>query len=943
MGLGKRGDFMFGDLHNRLASGFLTVLTGLLCNLALWSVLICAALLVRTDEVRAHVVEKVNQDNIEVIEFHGERRPPGGIFDTVTVLKAAFADAATAMPTCTPNDFATFVCRTQWDFPNGSLTLAPISVERALTGYSPKTSYRHPNGGLEMTFTDFLPVNNTGPDLAVFQGFTQSGFSITARDTDGVEYGPVDVDSTPFLQIEAPPFDETGNPWGPCPLESDINNCGNFPNLRSQILLLYEIDLSMVGLAVPDGIAIEAITISAKQGADTFGKQPHVVMAAALQGDFTGPGPKPDPDRISGMIKNGFFENGLNEWTLSHPGLTGVAQTITGPAVDIQTTPDDQPTQISQLVSTPNMSFIINFDYKFLTDAGSLDVLLAGKVIDNIPAQQSDIFKPREILVNDTDLMGVPDAELVLRINPGSFGRILIASVYSPVYDPEVTGLFISASGKIAEGWGDELVTLAGYPGGSSNAGEVCWVNFNDCEVDTQVVFSNAPASHSEARSYARGFLPFSGASGGVAAGNLAFALSDKDASPPEIGSQAESHTSIVGNYDIPGSLPRPFPLDYSLVIGGTVTIAGDFSGANNVPFSELATFTYEIDGDITTERATMLDSRFSGKLHFNGLGVFAEDDFQTGSTCSGPSTPAVGPPVEQFDSNGNLISRVYTVLVEACVQSALYAQAGGNFSAYMFVSMKVNVNPDFDGYVLADFANTATAKVTTTEEGIEFVLNNGGNSANQPPVANAGEDQTVPADASCSATVSLDGSGSSDPDNDPLTYEWTGPFGTATGVNPTVTLPLGVHSIDLTVDDGNGGTHTDTVFVTVADQTTPVIAVIAASPDVLWPPNHNMVEVTPTVTASDACDPDPEVVLLNVTMNEGDEDLTFDPEYDTTQGDGKTLNDIQYDASTGQIWLRAERSGSGTGRIYTLTFQATDDAGNTSSASTTVTVPRNQ
>ena len=62
------------------------------------------------------------------------------------------------------------------------------------------------------------------------------------------------------------------------------------------------------------------------------------------------------------------------------------------------------------------------------------------------------------------------------------------------------------------------------------------------------------------------------------------------------------------------------------------------------------------------------------------------------------------------------------------------------------------------------------------------------------PPVADAGPDQEVNA----GDTVTLDGTGSTDPDSDPLTYSWVqtaGPAVTLTGANtaqPTFTAPPG-------------------------------------------------------------------------------------------------------------------------------------------------------
>ena len=99
----------------------------------------------------------------------------------------------------------------------------------------------------------------------------------------------------------------------------------------------------------------------------------------------------------------------------------------------------------------------------------------------------------------------------------------------------------------------------------------------------------------------------------------------------------------------------------------------------------------------------------------------------------------------------------------------------------------------------------------------------------NHPPTATAGPSQTVEATGPAGALVSLSGSGS-DPDNDPLTFKWS-ENGTilGTGAQIAVTLPIGVHSITLTADDGQGGTGTSTVLITVQDTTRPALTLSAS------------------------------------------------------------------------------------------------------------------
>ena len=75
------------------------------------------------------------------------------------------------------------------------------------------------------------------------------------------------------------------------------------------------------------------------------------------------------------------------------------------------------------------------------------------------------------------------------------------------------------------------------------------------------------------------------------------------------------------------------------------------------------------------------------------------------------------------------------------------------------------------------------------------------------PPIANAGAPQTLTASAAGTVSVTFDGTASYDPDpgDGIATYEWSNSFGFAYGVQPTVTLGVGVHTVYLTVYDSGG------------------------------------------------------------------------------------------------------------------------------------------
>jgi hypothetical protein len=204
----------------------------------------------------------------------------------------------------------------------------------------------------------------------------------------------------------------------------------------------------------------------------------------------------------------------------------------------------------------------------------------------------------------------------------------------------------------------------------------------------------------------------------------------------------------------------------------------------------------------------------------------------------------------------------------------------------------------------------------------------------NQLPVADAGPDQTVECTSPDGTEVILDGSGSTDPNGDALTYTWVGPFGTETGESIYAYLPLGTHTITLTVEDPDGNADSDPVDITIIDSTVPSVSV-SLLPNTLWSPDHKMVGITASIEVHDSCDADPSVELLSVTSNEPDDGL----------GDGDTANDIQgtsFGIDDREFALRAERSGIGSGRTYTATYGATDASGNAADeASAHVIVPK--
>jgi hypothetical protein len=150
----------------------------------------------------------------------------------------------------------------------------------------------------------------------------------------------------------------------------------------------------------------------------------------------------------------------------------------------------------------------------------------------------------------------------------------------------------------------------------------------------------------------------------------------------------------------------------------------------------------------------------------------------------------------------------------------------------------------------------------------------------------------------------------------------YTGPFQIATD---------GVNELSFRSRDYVGNIEADQSLTIKIDTAAPTLA-CAVTPDRLWPPNHKLGAIAASVTVTDLGSGAAGFQLLSALSNQPDDGT----------GDGDTPNDIQgwalgTDDVAGQ--LRAERAGTGATRLYTLTYEGQDSAGNTATCSPQVRI----
>jgi pectin methylesterase-like acyl-CoA thioesterase len=197
-----------------------------------------------------------------------------------------------------------------------------------------------------------------------------------------------------------------------------------------------------------------------------------------------------------------------------------------------------------------------------------------------------------------------------------------------------------------------------------------------------------------------------------------------------------------------------------------------------------------------------------------------------------------------------------------------------------------------------ANYQGTASGTLTITE------------APNTPPVLTLPSDIVVEATSASGAVVNFDATATDAED---------GTLGVLFSRQPGTVFPLGTTTVTAAAQDSKGLTANGAFNVTVRDTTAPVVQSLTASPSVITKVNNKMTPVVITANVADAVDSTPTTRIVSVT---GNEDVT---------GDWQITGDLT-------LQVRAERSGK-TSRVYTVTVESRDDAGNVSTKDVTVTV----
>ena len=173
-------------------------------------------------------------------------------------------------------------------------------------------------------------------------------------------------------------------------------------------------------------------------------------------------------------------------------------------------------------------------------------------------------------------------------------------------------------------------------------------------------------------------------------------------------------------------------------------------------------------------------------------------------------------------------------------------------------------------------------------------------------------------------APVAIDERHTGVSDGNTVAVDITVPAGTPGGTDVSLTATV-------VSDRDPATTNSATVTLLVVNNRPPDCSLAMPSASTLWPANHT---ITP-VSILGVSDPDGDTVTIQI-------DRVTQDEPTNGAGDGNTCPDA-LGLGTATAQLRAERSGTGNGRVYTIFFTATDGKGGICQGSVKAIVPHDQ
>ncbi len=286
---------------------------------------------------------------------------------------------------------------------------------------------------------------------------------------------------------------------------------------------------------------------------------------------------------------------------------------------------------------------------------------------------------------------------------------------------------------------------------------------------------------------------------------------------------------SLVANSTLPGGTPC---VDFSSTVSGGVLLPGASSASKQII--------------LQTTGPVGVTPVYAVWARLNQAPTADAGPDQTVTDTDGNGTESVTLDGSgSTDPDGTIVSYVWT-------------EGGNQIATGVTATVSLAVGSHTITLTVTDNAGaTATDQATVTV-----------NAGNRPPTADAGPDQTVTdTDGNGSESVTLDGSGSTDPDGTIVGYVWTeGGNQIATGMTATVSLAVGSHTITLTVTDNAGATATDQATVTVNAGNRPPTA--DAGPDqTVTDTDGNGSEV---VTLDGSASTDPDGTIVSYVWTEG-------------------------------------------------------------------------